>query len=287
MDVTCRAGPDAVALETTLLVHGVPASASMGLFLDLQAQVRAAGAEPALCGVVDGRGVVGMTEAELRAMLAGGPVAKVNSANLGLLMHRGAMGATTVSGTLELAAAAGLRVMATGGIGGIHAGYGERWDVSSDLAALAHLPVAVVASGVKSILDVVSTREALESLGVPVLGYRTDRFPAFYLTDGGVGVDARFDDVAALASFVAFELRRRSRGILICHPVPVEHAIAPDVWAGWLAAAEGRAGGAGRDVTPRVLAALHALSGGATLRTNLALARANARLAGELAAALP
>ena len=178
--VVCRVGSDAVALETTLLVHGVPREAAGPLNIELGEIVSAHGSTPALVGVVAGVPTVGMTSDELDAMLRSERVEKVNTANLGLAMHRGVHAATTVSATCELAARAGLRVFATGGIGGVHRGYGTRLDVSADLAALTRFPVAVVASGVKGLLDVVATREALETLGVPVVGFRTDAFCAFY-----------------------------------------------------------------------------------------------------------
>jgi pseudouridine-5'-phosphate glycosidase len=164
-------------------------------------------------------------------------------------------------------------------------------DISADLFALTRFPVAVVTSGVKSILDVAATRELLETLGVCVVGCRTDEFPAFYLRrlDGVNKVDARFDDVAELARFVRFEMARTNRAIVICNPIPAEHEVAPNDWDRWLAQAESRAnagGAAGRDATPAVLSALHQISGGATLRANIALIESNTRLAAEIAVAM-
>lgn len=293
MDIINRAGPRSVALETTLLAHGVPADAAPALAADLAADVRAAGAVPAVVGVVRGRPIVGMTDDELAAMLTdaapGGPgVMKANTSNLGVAIHRGLSAATTVSTTMELAARAGVRVFATGGLGGVHRLGSGPLDISADLGAFARFPVAVVASGVKAILDVESTRELLETLGVPVIGFRTDHFPAFYLRGSGARVDARFDHTPDLAAFVRAELVRTGRGILIAQPVAPEHELKRSDWDRWLAQAEAEAhaGGSGRDATPRVLSALHRLSGGATLRANVALVRANARLAGEMAAAM-
>lgn len=274
----------AVALETTLLCHGVPKEAARPLAEELEAIVRRAGGVPALVGVVAGVPTVGLTGEELSLLLDSGSVEKVNSANIGLAIHGRRHAATTVSATMELAAAAGVQVFATGGLGGVHRGYGQHFDVSSDLAALTRFPVAVVTSGVKSLLDVIATREALETLGVPVVGFRTDRFPAFYLRDGGTGVDAKFDHVDRLASFVRFELARTGRGVVVANPIPASEQIASLEWDGWLAEATARAGEAhGRDVTPRVLALLHEISGGRTLRANLALVKNNAALAGEVA----
>jgi pseudouridine-5'-phosphate glycosidase len=284
-----------VALETTLLLHGVPREESRRLARCLSEEVRAQGATPALVGVVAGRPVVGMTDADLDAMLArpAPEVRKLNTANLGPAMAAGAWGATTVSTTMELAAGAGVSVFATGGIGGVHEPV-TRLDISADLIALTRFPVAVVASGCKSILNLTATREVLETLGVPVVGLGTDDFPAFYFRRGdeagvgGVGkVDWRFDDVPSLARFVRRELARTGRGVLVCNPIPAEHEISPGDWARWLSAARARAGEApGRDATPAVLAALHEVSGGATLRANIALVVHNAKVAGGLARAM-
>lgn len=286
---TSRVGSHPVALESTLLVHGVPRTVCAELVADLDRIIRAHGASPATIGVLNGRAVVGMTDAELGELLSAVDVPKANSGNLGVLMHRGSHAATTVSATMELAAAAGVRVFATGGLGGVHKGYGRRWDVSADLGAFTRYPVCVVASGVKSLLDVEATREMLETLGVPVIGYRTDRFPAFYLRESAAGVDARFDDAAELAGFVDAELSRTGRGVLVCNPIPEADELDTASWAGWLAQAErlaAEAGARGRGVTPAVLGALHGVSGGATLRANLALVRSNADLAARLASCM-
>ena len=274
-----------MALETTLLVHGVPKNASVRLAEELDVIVHEEGSTPALIGVVDGRVTIGMDRAELESMLSGVAVPKVNTANLGHALHAGSSAATTVSTTMELAAYAGLRVFATGGIGGVHRGYGEHLDISADLVAFTRYPVAVVTSGVKSILDVRATREALESLGVTVIGFGTDVFPAFYLRDGGCGVDIRIDNPDELASFVRAELPRTGRGIVIANPIPVEDEISESDWSGWLSEAERQAveaGAAGRDVSPAVLAGLHEVSAGKTLEANIALVKANARVAAML-----
>ncbi len=289
MDHINRSLPHSVALESTLLLHGVPREAAAPLAAELTDIVRSTGAHPALIALVRGIPTVGVSDDELKELLAAPRVPKANTSNLGVLMHRGSHAATTVSTTMELAAAAGIRVFATGGLGGAHPGFGGSWDVSSDLAALARFPVAVVTSGTKSILDVVSTREMLETLGVPVVGYRTDHFPAFYLRESARGVDARFDDVGDLAAYLGMELARTGRGVVVAHPIPAADEIDRQSWERWLDEARSTVGEgtAGRDVTPHLLAALHRISGGATLRANLALIRSNARLAGELASRLP
>ncbi len=284
-----RATQPAVALETTLLAHGVPADAALPLHDELCGLVRAHGAHPALVGVVKGVPTVGMTRDELGTLLDTPGLPKANSANLGVLMHWGASAATTVSATMELAASAGVRVFATGGIGGVHPDLACQLDVSSDLGAFTRFPVAVVSSGVKAILDVEGTREALETLGVPVIGCKTDAFPAFYLRESRASVDARIDDIDELARFVRVELDRSGRGVLIANPIPAAHAIDPGEWEAWLDEAEDRAeeaGVIGRDVTPYLLATLHEVSGGRTLRANIELVKSNTILAAQLASAM-
>jgi pseudouridine-5'-phosphate glycosidase len=277
----------AVALETTLLLHGVPKSQSLPLAAELAGIVREAGAHPALVGVLAGTPTVGMTEGELRILLDADNVPKVNTASLGVALHRNGHAATTVSTTMELAAAAGVRVFATGGLGGVHKGFGTSLDISADLAAFTRFPVAVVCSGVKSLLDVEATREALESLGVPVVGYRTNRFPAFYLKASTAGVDAMFDDAADLARFASAEMARTGRGVVVCNPIPDADEISRTDWDRWYGEASRlAAGAAGRDVTPTILGHLHRVSGGATLRANLALIHSNTRLAAQLAVAM-
>jgi len=300
-----------VALETTLLVHGVPTAGGAGgaggvgreLARRLAAICREEGAEAAIVGVLGGRPIVGMSDAQVEELLGAASeprgrngVAKLNTGNLGPALFRREHGATTVSATMELAAKAGLSVFATGGLGGVHPVAGGRevsggqFDISADLHAFTRFPIAVVTSGVKSILDIAATREVLETLGVCVVGYQTDEFPAFYMRESdrpGVGrVDARFDDAAELARFVRFELARSGRGIVVCNPIPAEREIAPGDWRKWLAAAEERAaasGAVGRGVTPAVLGALHEVSDGATLRANIALVESNTRLAAKIA----
>jgi pseudouridine-5'-phosphate glycosidase len=285
-----RAVARSVALETTLLIHGVPRAEGGPLARELRAIIEREGAHAAVCGVLRGRPIVGMSDEELAQLLDAPKVAKANTSNLGLLLHQGRDAATTVSTTMELAASAGVAVFATGGLGGVHKGFGERLDISADLAAFTRFPVAVVTSGCKSLLDVVSTRELLETLGVPVVGFRTDRFPAFYLRESAAGVDARFDDADELAAFVRAEIARSGRGLVVANPIPEGDELDAGRWEGWLREAEGRvraeAGGTGRDATPALLGALHEISGGKTLAANLALVRSNAALAARIARAL-
>jgi pseudouridylate synthase len=272
----------AVALETTLLVHGVPKTSSAQLSRELGEIVSEHGSSPALIGLIDGVATVGMDTEQLETMLNRDEVPKANSANLGLYINKKLHAATTVSTTMEIASFAGLRVFATGGIGGVHEGYGSQLDISADLIAFTRYPVAVVTSGVKSILDVVSTREALESLGVTVIGYQTDSFPAFYLRKSQANVDMRFDDPDELAEFVRTELPRTGRGIVIANPIPQEHELDLGMWTKWVKKARKLAsddGVSGREVTPAILGHLHRISDGQTLEANIELVKSNAKVA--------
>jgi len=292
MHMISRAISPAVALETTLLLHGVPKTEALALHHSLSSIVRAAGANPALVGVVNGVPTVGMNEAELGTLLSHGNVAKANTSNLGVLLTSNSHAATTVSTTMELAAAAGVRVFATGGIGGVHKGFGQSLDISADLMAFTRFPVAVVTSGVKSLLDVAATREMLETLGIPVVGYQCDEFPAFYLRSLPrikINVDASFADITSLARYVDHEMARTGRGIVVCNPIPKGAELDSGEFASWLSEAEVQADAAGasaRQRTPAILSALHRISGGETLKANLELVRSNAALAGQLASTI-
>lgn len=284
-----RTNSPAVALETTILVHGLPKDRALEVADQLEQDVRAAGAHPALVGVVNGAPTVGMTRQELNDFLQADHIQKLNTSNIGLAMHANASGATTVSTTMELAERAGVRLFATGGIGGVHKNYHQRPDISADLFALARHRVAVVTAGCKNILDINATREMLETLGVTVIGCRTDTFPAFYQRETDLPVDARFDDPNELADFLAFELARNKRGIVVANPIPAEAEIPLSKWDNWLSEARTLPSvmqSSGRDATPTLLAEVHRLSDGQTIEANIALARDNARLAGQLASRL-
>jgi len=269
-----------VALETTLVAHGFPAGEGVEVGLAAERAVREAGATPATVGVLDGEVVVGLTEAELRRFDAS--ARKLGPRDLAAAVVQGVVGATTVGGTLAVCAAAGLRYLATGGIGGVHRGHRE--DVSADLHSLARTQALVVSSGVKSLLDVPATAELLETLGVPVLGYRTGELPLFYAARGGPPVSARVESAAEAARVAAAHWQLGGGGLLLARPPDqslddveplIEQALAA-------AEAEGVRSGA---VTPYVLAYLHRESGGRTLAANRELVVGNARLAGEAAAA--
>ncbi len=281
-----RAGGRAVVgIESTVFVHGLPREEALPLAEELTAAASKAGVTLAIIGVLAGKVIVGLTQDDLCKLIAERAV-KLNTSNLGLAIHQQLYGATTVSTTLEIAARAGLRLVATGGLGGVHRGFGQRLDISADLAALARWPVAIVCSGVKSILDIESTREAMETMGVPVVGVGTDEFPAFMVRSSGLPVDGRIDDPAELAVFVERELARSPRGIVLANPVPEADAIGPQTFSDWMAAVDSQrsqAGSMGREETPMLLEGLRHVSDGRSLRANLALIRDNTRLAIEIA----
>jgi pseudouridine-5'-phosphate glycosidase len=271
-----------VALETTLVAHGFPPGEGVEVGLESERQVRAAGAVPATIGVLDGEIVVGLTEAELARF--GADARKVGPRDLAAAVTQRATGATTVGGTLAVARSAGISWMATGGLGGVHRGFPHPPDVSADLAQLARTPALVVSAGVKSLLDVDATSELLESLGVPVLGYRVDTLPLFYAAAGGPPVSARVEspDEAARTARAHWELG--GAGLLLGRPPdePLDD-VEPLIERALRAATDARI--AGQAVTPFVLSYLHRESGGRTERANKDLIAQNSRLAGEIAAA--
>ena len=271
-----------VALETTLVAHGFPPGEGVEVALESERQVRAAGAVPATIGVLDGEIVVGLTEQELARFTA--EARKAGPRDLAVCVAQGAVGATTVGGTLAVARAAGLQWLATGGLGGVHRGFPDPPDVSADLAQLARTPALVVSAGVKSLLDVPATVEVLESLGVPVLGYRVDTLPLFYAAAGGPPVSARVESVAEAAQVARAHWELGGAGLLLGRPPdePLDD-VEPLIEEALRAARA--AGVAGQGVTPFVLSYLHHESGGRTERANRDLIAQNARLAGEIAVA--
>ena len=276
-------GGAVVALETTLIAHGFPPGEGVAVGLESERQVREANAIPATIGVLDGEIRIGLTPEELERF---GPDArKAGPRDLAAAAVQDVVGATTVGGTLAVARTAGIRVLATGGIGGVHRGFPDPPDVSADLAQLARTPALVVSAGVKSLLDVPATAELLESLGVPVLGFRVDTLPLFYGAAGGPPVSARVESAREAAAIAEEHWRLGGSGLLLGRPPdePLEN-IEPLVQEALAAAAE--AGVSGQAVTPYVLGHLHAESGGRTEAANKALVAQNARLAGEVAVAL-
>jgi pseudouridine-5'-phosphate glycosidase len=276
------AGLPVVALETTLIAHGFPPGEGVAVGLESERRVREAGAVPATIGVLDGKVRVGLGEDELERF--GVDARKLGARDLAAAVVQNAVGATTVGGTLAVARAVGIRFMGTGGIGGVHRGWSTHLDVSADLAELAKTQVVVVSSGAKSILDVEATAEALETLGIPTLGYRTDTLPRFYAAGGGPSVSARVDSAAGAAEVARAHWELGGAGVVVGNPPAESLDDVDDLIAAALDEA-GREGVHGQRVTPFVLAYLHRESGGRTLEANRRLVADNAALAGEIAAA--
>jgi pseudouridine-5'-phosphate glycosidase len=270
-----------VALETTLVAHGFPAPSGIEVGTASEAAVRAAGAVPATIGVLDGMIVVGLTTAELERFTP--DARKLGPRDLAVCAVQRAVGATTVGGTLVAAAAVGIRFMGTGGLGGVHRGFPTPPDVSADLGACARIPALIASSGIKSLLDVPATMELLETLGVPVLGYRVDTLPLFYSAAGGPPVSARVEDAAEAARVADAHWRLGGNAILVGRP-PDESLDVADLVEEIVAEAADR-DIVGQAVTPYVLSALHERSRGETRRVNRDLIVANAGLAGEIAVA--
>lgn len=274
-------GRAVVALETTLVAHGFPAPHGLEVGLESDAAVREAGAVPATIGVLDGRVRVGLGPEELERFTS--DARKLGPRDLGACAAQGAVGATTVGGTLAVARATGIRFLGTGGIGGVHRGYPMPPDVSADLVALFSARVLVACSGAKSLLDIPATMEHLETLGIPVLGFRTGTLPLFYSTGGGPPLANRVESADEAARVAAAHWELGGRGLLLASPPPesieVEELIAEGV------AEAARQGVTGQGVTPFVLSFLHERSGGRTREVNRKLIVANARLAADVSVA--
>ena len=283
-----QAGSAVVALESTVLAHGLPRPRNLEVGRELEDQVRAGGAVPATVGVIAGAPIVGLSDDELVRMATAEGVLKLSTRDLAVPVARGLDGATTVAATMHLAHRAGVRVFATGGIGGVHRG-GAR-DVSADLTELGRTPMVVVCAGAKSVLDLPATREALETAGVLIVGWRTDELPAFYARESGLAVDVRAGSAAEVAAlWRAHEALGAPGAILLCVPPPTEHALpageVEETIRAALALAE-REGVRGKEVTPFLLRAVAESTGGRSLEANVALLRNNARVAAAVAAAL-
>ena len=283
------AGRPVVALESTLLAHGLPRPDNRAAADDVEAAVRAGGAVPATIAVLDGVPHVGLAPAELDRVCADPDLAKLGIRDLPVAAALGLSGATTVSSTALLAEAAGVAVFATGGLGGVHRQAGETFDESADLTALSRVSLVVVCAGVKSILDVPATLERLESLSVTVIGYRTTTFPGFYVADSGSTLDWAVETPEQAASVLAARRGLAPGAVVVANPLPADEQLDPalhdQVLTGALEAAS-EAGVRGKAVTPFVLDHLHRASAGATLAVNVRLVLRNAELAGRIAAAL-
>ncbi len=284
VDGALKARAPVVALETTLVSRGFPPGEGAEVAREAEQRVRAAGAVPATIGVVDGVIRVGIGDAELERFSFSPDVRKVGPRDLAACAAQRALGATTVGGALAVCRVAGIGFMATGGLGGVHRGFAETLDVSADLGELARAEALVVCAGAKSLLDVRATAELLETLGIPVLGWRTDEMPLFYKAGGGPPVSARVETAAEAAriAHLHWQLGRHS-ALVLARPPGESLDVEPLIEEG-LREAE-RHGVRGQEVTPFVLAHLHAASGGATLAANRTLIADNAGLAGEVAVA--
>jgi pseudouridine-5'-phosphate glycosidase len=284
-------GRAVVALESTIVSHGLPRPDNARIAREIEQAVRDGGAVPATIALVDGEVRIGLDDEGLNAIASREDVVKCSSRDLPIAAARGATGATTVAATAHLAALAGIRLFATGGLGGVHREAKDTWDESADLVALARTNICVVCAGVKSILDVPATLERLETLGVGVAGYGTDRFPGFYLSDSGHALPWRLDDPGAVAAVLRAraDLGLEGSGFVLANPLPADEQLDPDLHERVLSAALADAdaqGVRGRDVTPFLLARFHEDTQGESLRANVRLVLNNARLAGEVADSL-
>jgi pseudouridylate synthase len=283
------AGRPVVALESTIISHGLPRPGNLAAAREFEEMLTEAGVIPATIAVIDGVPKVGLSDADLERIALDDSVIKVSSRDLALAMAAGRTAGTTVAATSQLAANAGIRVFATGGLGGVHRGFAESLDESADLTVLARTPITVVSAGVKSILDIPATLERLETCGVAVVGYRTNRFPAFYLTDSGQDLDWRLDDAAQIAEVMAArDQLGDTAALLIANPLPsqaqLDPAVHDQVLAEALAAAD-EADVRGKAVTPFLLAYMQRATEGKSVEVNLTVARGNIALAAEIAVA--
>jgi pseudouridylate synthase len=277
-------GKAVVALESTLIAHGLPRPENLAVAHELEAIVRAEGGVPATIGVIHGEPIVGLDDAELERIASGAEVPKLSGRDLGPAIARGSDGATTVASTALLAHRAGIRVFATGGLGGVHRGAQESFDESADLTTLSRTPIGVVCAGVKSILDVGGTLERLETLGVTVIGYRTNRFPGFFIADSGFGLDWSVESPEEAASVIQSQFH--DAAVVIANPIGLENQLDPEVH--WRVLDEGlvalrEQGIRGKAITPFLLDFFNARTAGASVEVNLKLVRANARLATQIA----
>jgi pseudouridine-5'-phosphate glycosidase len=279
-----------VALESTILAHGLPRPDNLRVAAEIESVVREQGAVPATIGMIDGDLIVGLDDAGLQRLATVEPVAKLSVRDLAVAAVLGLDGATTVASTAAVAAHAGIGVFATGGLGGVHRGADHSYDESADLTALARVPIAVVCAGVKSILDVGATLERLETLGVTVVGYRTRRFPGFYLADSGYELDWSVDSAEQVAEVLRVRLAHgmHSGAIVVANPLPESLQLDPELHERVLADAladleHGQI--TGKAVTPFLLARFHEATGGASLEVNVRLVLRNAALAARIALA--
>jgi pseudouridine-5'-phosphate glycosidase len=290
VEAALAAGRAVVALETTIVTHGMPWPENFETALAVEAIIRDGGALPATIAVIGGKIRVGLDRATLEKLARGGDILKLSRADLAYGLSSGRTGALTVAATMIAAELAGIEIFATGGIGGVHRGAEASFDISADLTEFSRTAVAVVAAGPKALLDLPKTLEMLETLGVPVVCYRSDVFPAFWSRSSGLPAPIRLDAAKDIADFLrAREALGLDGGVLVANPVPVEAEIPAAEIAGHIEAAlreAAAAGIGGKAVTPFLLDAVYRSTGGRSLATNIALVKNNARLATEIAVAL-
>lgn len=290
VDEALATGGAVVALESTIITHGMPFPQNLEMARQVEAVVRDAGAVPATIALMDGRIRVGLGGGDLEALAqSGGRAAKASRRDVAALLASRATAGTTVATTMQAADMAGIRLFATGGIGGVHRGAELNFDISADLQELSRTPVAVVCAGAKAILDLPKTLEVLETLGVPVVGYRTDEFPAFWTRSSGLPVSARVDGAEQAGMLIATQFALGMGGVLIANPIPADAAMDRDeINAGIeaaLADADAR-GVTGKAITPFLLQRIYELTAGRSLASNIALVENNARVAAEIAVAV-
>jgi pseudouridylate synthase len=282
-----RDGAPVVALESTIISHGMPYPQNVAMATEVEGIIRSAGAVPATIAVLDGRPRIGLSADDLELLASHGDVAKVSVRDLPFVVARRSHGATTVAATMRLAALAGVRVFVTGGLGGVHRGAQQTFDVSADLTELGATDVAVVSAGVKSILDIGLTLERLETLGVPVLAYGSDEFPSFYSRSSGHAAPMRVDTPAEVAAIMTAKWALGiAGGLVVANPIPEADEIPADEIGGIIeqALADMDARGIhGKDATPYLLGRIVEITGGASLTANIALVNANARLGAAIA----
>ena len=283
-------GDPVVSLETTVISHGLPYPDNLELAHEVENLIRREGVTPATIGVLGGVPIVGLNPKELELMASSKEIPKLSAGDIAVAVAKKSHGATTVGGTARLAAMAGIKLLATGGIGGVHRGARESWDVSADLITLSHTPVSVVCSGVKSILDIPATLEYLETLGVPVVGFRTHSFPAFYLTNSGIPLNWSIEGEREAARLIASSetLSSEGPGLVIANPLPRQEQLDPTFHDQVLKAGQDelqRRDIHGKTVTPFLLDYFHRETKGDSLRVNKQIIRNNARLAARIATA--
>jgi pseudouridylate synthase len=284
-------GKAVVALESTIITHGMPYPDNLAMAHSVENQIRERGAAPATIAVIKGVLQAGLDGKQAETLAKSEAPLKLSRADLAFVMARGLTGGTTVAATMMAAHTAGIRVFATGGIGGVHRGAETSFDISADLDELARTPVTVVCAGAKAILDLPKTLEILETRGVPVIAFGQDAFPAFWSRDSGLAAPLRLDDAGAIAEFMSMRAALSGfghGGILVANPVPVADEIPPSEMDGVIAEAVSEADQnciKGKAVTPWLLARIRELTGGRSLKTNIALVENNARLAADIAVA--